>query len=63
MKTNKYDNDSVVACTECLSLAIKVVEGHSICNQCGNDTIREHENIKTWDAEFVEKYGVSYMEW
>ena len=58
------DNDLVVYCPHCLSLAIRVIEREDTsldyCDDCGNtnlDTI----DIETWEKMYEEKYGTKYL--
>ena len=59
------NEDEVVYCPHCLSLAIRVMyrEDPSLdyCEDCGNTTL-ETTDIHTWEKMYEEKYGVKHIE-
>ena len=65
MHNYSEDNeDMVVYCPHCLSLAIRVMyrEDPSLdyCEDCGNTTL-ETTDIHTWEGMYEEKYGKKFI--
>lgn len=55
-----YNDEPVIYCTHCLSLAIRVSENTDYCDDCGStdlDTI----NINDWNELFEKRYNKRYI--
>lgn len=64
MLNSLEDNDLVVYCPHCLSLAIRVLDrddcSSDYCDDCGNTNL-ETTDISTWEKMYEEKYGNKYL--
>lgn len=62
-KENKYNDDPVCYCSNCLSLSIKKLKNSEIeaCVECGN-TDFEITDIFSWEKLYVEKYNTAFVE-
>lgn len=64
MLNSLEDNDLVVYCPHCFSLAIRVIEREDTsldyCDDCGNTNL-ETIDIGTWEKMYEEKYGTKYL--
>lgn len=58
------DNELVVYCPHCLSLAIRVIDRDDTtldyCDECGNTNI-DTIDFSTWEKMYEEKYGHKYL--
>lgn len=57
---NEYNDEPVVYCKRCLSLAIRSEEGTDYCDKCGSTEIEE-ANIFDWEKMYGSKYGGNYL--
>lgn len=57
---NEYDDEPVVYCKRCLSLAIRSEEDTDYCDKCGSTEIDE-ANIFDWEKMYGCKYGGNYL--
>ena len=64
MHNSLEDNDMVVYCPHCLSLAIRVMyredESLDYCDECGNTDI-EKTDFSTWEKMYEDKYGQKFL--
>ena len=57
---SQYNEDPVVYCKHCLSLAIKTIGEVDFCDKCGSiDT--EQIDIHNWEILYKQKFGVEYL--
>lgn len=57
---NEYNNEPVVYCKRCLSLAIRIEDGTEYCDKCGSTEV-ESANIFDWEKMYGQKYGGNYL--
>lgn len=57
---NEYNNEPVVYCKRCLSLAIRTEGGTEYCDKCGSTEV-ESANIFDWEKMYGIKYGGNYL--
>lgn len=55
-----YNEEPVVYCKRCLSLAIRTEDGTEYCDKCGSTEV-ESANIFDWEKMYGQKYGGSYL--
>lgn len=57
---DKYNEENVHYCTQCLSLRVMEVDGTDYCDKCGSTDIKE-ANIHDWENMYAKKYGGNYL--
>lgn len=59
---SEFNNEPVVYCKHCLSLAILQMEGTDIsyCDKCGCTDVEE-SSISEWSELYKQKYGDKYL--
>lgn len=55
-----YNEEPVEYCQQCLSLAIRDMNGHPYCDKCGSCST-DKTDIHTWEKMYGTRYGSSYI--
>mgnify|MGYP001188829236 FL=1 len=55
-----YNDEPVVYCAHCLSLAIRDLDGSAYCDKCGSTDV-EYAHIYDWEELYVQRYGTRYL--
>ncbi len=55
-----YNDEPVIYCKHCLSLAIRTIDGTDYCDKCGSTDL-EQANIFDWEKMYGQKYGGNYL--
>lgn len=53
---NSYNEEPVVYCRSCLSLAIRTCNEVEYCDKCGHTEVEETD-IVSWEKLYEDKYG------
>lgn len=64
MNNEKYNEEPVFYCRNCLSLKIrdvKHIDNSEYCDDCGSTDI-ETANIKDWEAMYISRYGHKFTD-
>jgi hypothetical protein len=63
-ENQKYNDEPVFYCKNCLSLRIRfipVMQDSDYCDECGCTDIKEAK-VEDWEKLYIEKYGHKYIE-
>lgn len=61
LKDKEYNNEDVIYCEKCLSLAIRLDSNIEYCHSCGSIETKS-TNISSWEKIYEERYKEKYVE-